>query len=61
MSWFVPQLPMSFQSPASTSDGLAHFQTFWIGLQATWVVSLLLILSHGHLYDTCMFLLSFFT
>ena len=27
MSWFVPRLPMSFQSLASTPDSLTHLQT----------------------------------
>ena len=46
LSWFIPQLPMSFQSLASIPDSLGRFQTFQIGLQSTWVVGLLLILFH---------------
>ena len=47
---------MSLQSLASTSDGLTHLQRFQISLQSNWVISLLLILSHGLLYVSIILL-----
>ena len=36
LSWFVPQLSMSFRSLAFSSSSSAHFQTLQIGLWPTW-------------------------
>ena len=61
VSWFVPQSSISLQTLAPASNGSTHFRRFWIDLRPHWVVSLLLILSHGLLYVSVILLYLIFS